>query len=1389
MEFIKLTEPTLFLSSPADLGEMRAKLSTTVERFARGRLKPYAWEDEFSDSGFDQWRAIAEQIPLPIPPFCKVVVCLLGERLGTPLVNARSLIDKLGPEELWRPPGAEYRLELDWKEGLEEERAFPLTGTVFEVLAALASNHAHPTNPETKQGTPSLLIWLVGDESVLQALESDITFNSGHANWGNRALHKLGKDRVEFGGLAEWERKYFSQLRQLRNFANYLLKCRGVPIDKTSIVRSREEAVTKCKEFLLRQGYRDTSLNAFKGLSYYDFADRDVFYGRGQWLDDAIAVFRRLWSPRSAPFYGILGGSGVGKSSLLRAGMLPLLRDRGYCVAICESNDFKPRNREEVSDELRGSSFERIVKKALYSIYEKQAFDESKEDNILTVAEQHKLEITRKLEHLNDIVPARQIHWAIEEIKSSLNSVLGTQTNLVIGLDQFEELLDFRTAADTVNNRQLERLFEFIVAACGSGRIGFVYTCQNNRREKLAGDKVLGSLVNKENQEVVELWTAKELRRMMKEMFDDVYIDLSPGILRKLSGQIDTLEDEIRRSDVESVESEEIRSTLLPLLSLTLLHFYEDCREKYYTDDGHYNERARELLRKKDIKGPFTEASQESAETNYHEESATNLYEEQELPLDLDVVDQEILDVGQAIKILATKALKEATEWPGTVWSADTLDSLLRRLVRIHGRRLGHYSLPAIPIPRRGVGRILVESLRKQRLLIPVGRDEVRLVHESVLKYWPEASAWRVKEELLLQALQKLRPKIDSWEAAGRSLSSLQPLDSEVLDLAGRFLREWWDVFRPDDGTNPLPADQQLCDFSLAVLEAAMTPSAIAQGENPSTHFLTAVSYGRNDLLLRYLEKEPTAAELQRSASKAGAAYNAVFSNDLTTLELVLENKADPTVSNKDEWQAVHAAAHLGNIPMFDLLASRGADPLAPGANGQTPLHLAATNDQQAMVEHLLQVYKADPNVTNSDGVTPLRFACQSGSLQTIATLLSGSADPSIASNEGWSAFHFACRNRNAELVSLLMQQPQTDLVSTANGWSPLQLAIVNTAPVNESHEIVRVLLTDERVDRIAESPTKKSVVELAIDEAPVEVLKALLEDPYGKVDPNGSEGKTETPLLKACLSGKADFVRALVGAGADVNSAMFRMCERGNEEMVKLLLPIADYNKTDDAGRTALHLAVLSAHTEIVDLLVSRCDPEALDHAGANALHLAVDGGFVKPAEIIVRHCPALVEVPDGLGRMPIHIAAYRGHVQFLERRFNFKLDAKDPQGMTALHYAARFGNLGFSERLLETATIDPDKTDNYGWTPLHHAAQNGHLEIVKVLLKHGADKSLEGKDPELSPWLVAIAAGQTKLIEELMPKEKKRAERQALWEHAMFLAVKNAQFETALHLSNIEV
>ena len=33
-------------------------------------------------------------------------------------------------------------------------------------------------------------------------------------------------------------------------------------------------------------------------------------------------------------------------------------------------------------------------------------------------------------------------------------------------------------------------------------------------------------------------------------------------------------------------------------------------------------------------------------------------------------------------------------------------------------------------------------------------------------------------------------------------------------------------------------------------------------------------------------------------------------------------------------------------------------------------------------------------------------------------------------------------------------------------------------------------------------------------------------------------------------------------------------------------------------------------------------------------------------------------------------------------------------------------------------------------GWTPLHVAARFGQLEVVQLLLRHGADKELNGGD-----------------------------------------------------------
>lgn len=55
--------------------------------------------------------------------------------------------------------------------------------------------------------------------------------------------------------------------------------------------------------------------------------------------------------------------------------------------------------------------------------------------------------------------------------------------------------------------------------------------------------------------------------------------------------------------------------------------------------------------------------------------------------------------------------------------------------------------------------------------------------------------------------------------------------------------------------------------------------------------------------------------------------------------------------------------------------------------------------------------------------------------------------------------------------------------------------------------------------------------------------------------------------------------------------------------------------------------------------------------------------------------------------------------------------LTARDDEGATALHFAARGGHTPILDRLLLMGA--PVVTDSWGGTPLHDAAENGHVEV----------------------------------------------------------------------------
>src|ERR1700722_5347727 len=80
----------------------------------------------------------------------------------------------------------------------------------------------------------------------------------------------------------------------------------------------------------------------FPGLRPYEEADADWFFGRSGEINDLLKRLRRLH------FIAIVGASGCGKSSLVRAGLLPQVR-QGFLDAEWQIAVFRPGGRPIVN--------------------------------------------------------------------------------------------------------------------------------------------------------------------------------------------------------------------------------------------------------------------------------------------------------------------------------------------------------------------------------------------------------------------------------------------------------------------------------------------------------------------------------------------------------------------------------------------------------------------------------------------------------------------------------------------------------------------------------------------------------------------------------------------------------------------------------------------------------------------------------------------------------------------------------------------------------------------------------------------------------------------------------------------------------------------------------
>jgi ankyrin repeat protein len=266
----------------------------------------------------------------------------------------------------------------------------------------------------------------------------------------------------------------------------------------------------------------------------------------------------------------------------------------------------------------------------------------------------------------------------------------------------------------------------------------------------------------------------------------------------------------------------------------------------------------------------------------------------------------------------------------------------------------------------------------------------------------------------------------------------------------------------------------------------------------------------------------------------------------------------------------------------------------------------------------------------------------------------------------------------------------------------------------------VRTLLK-EHIDVNAHAPGGATALTWAAHWDNLEIAELLI---GAGADVNASSLFGDTPLWEACNNGSAAMVEKLTKAKANVNAptlrsgetALMRCARTGNVRAVEILLASgADPNvKEKERGQTALMWALEEGHREVARVLMEhRADVQAKSKGGFTPFLVAARQGDMDSARLLLEKGADIEQAAPG-GMNPLLLATDSGREEFaiflLEKGAN--ANAKDSDGLTALHYAMRKG-----------ISVLRGGTDNENNADQDYLFRPNMIRLVNALLDHGAN------------------------------------------------------------------
>ncbi|KAJ3690588.1 hypothetical protein LUZ61_019752 [Rhynchospora tenuis] len=327
---------------------------------------------------------------------------------------------------------------------------------------------------------------------------------------------------------------------------------------------------------------------------------------------------------------------------------------------------------------------------------------------------------------------------------------------------------------------------------------------------------------------------------------------------------------------------------------------------------------------------------------------------------------------------------------------------------------------------------------------------------------------------------------------------------------------------------------------------------------------------------------------------------------------------------------------------------------------------------------------------------------------------------------------HIAAEQGHVELVKLLFRMDYTLLTSeNSSHQTPLHLA---ARAGNHGIISLIVFLAQQSPIGVYEVLTKRSihgdtVLHEAVrngHERAVQVFMTAA--PALSAEVNNA---SISPLYLAVVRKSVGVVNALLeykhasAAGPKKQNAL-HAAVLGNPDITSMLLhwrPELAYERDDDSGSIPLHYAASDGDVDVVQEILDRASSAVYiqDKEGWSPLHVAARMCHYSVIELMINRCSDSVELRDNEGRNFLHIVALHGG------RISSSL-----KNVLYHHGSKKLAKPGNKINLDHRHCLEKivHERDNNGNTPLHCASMNGSSDMIKELIKLGADETLINND-----------------------------------------------------------